>query len=223
MSNLKKKFRSIKKFPTWIYWLPARLLQLALHILFRFESVDPENWAVRARGMIGVSWHNRLFFFAVAFPAEIRKRTCAVVSASRDGQYIADFISILGLRSLRGSSSKSGARAQHQAVNALREGLNVCFTPDGPRGPKYQMKNGPVQLASLTQAKILPLSINFSRCWSVKSWDNFQIPKPFCKVRLVFGSPVEVPPGLSREEMELYRKKAEDALMAITVDPVSLS
>ena len=76
MNLLKKKFRSIKKFPVWIYWLPARLVQLALHTLFRFEIIDHENWVANAHGMIGVSWHNRLFFFAVAFPAEIRKRTC---------------------------------------------------------------------------------------------------------------------------------------------------
>ncbi len=219
MNILKQKFRSIKKFPTWIYWLPARLMQLSLHTLYRCEMIDPENRAENARGMVGVCWHNRLFFFAAAFPASVRKRTCAVVSASRDGQYIADFISILGLRSLRGSSSRGGARAQHQAVNALRAGLNVCFTPDGPRGPKYKMKNGPIQLASLMQTQILPLSINYSSCWSVKSWDNFQIPKPFSKVQVIVGTPVSVPADLSREEMEIYRQKAEDALMAITLDP----
>ena len=194
-------------------------MQLALHTLYRYEINDPENWAEKAQGIVGVCWHNRLFFFAAAFPAAVRKRTCAVVSASRDGQYIADFISILGLKSLRGSSSKGGAKAQHQAVNALKAGYNVCFTPDGPRGPKYQMKNGPVQLASIMQTKILPVSINYSSCWSVKSWDNFQIPKPFSTVQVVFGTPVEVPADLSREEMEVYRQKAEAALMAITLDP----
>ena len=222
MNILKQKFRSIKKFPTWIYWLPARLMQLSLHTLYRYELVDPEGLLAKTHGIIGICWHNRLFFFAAAFPADVRKRTCAVVSASRDGQYIADFISILGLKSLRGSSSRGGAKAQHQAVNALKAGYNVCFTPDGPRGPKYQMKNGPVQLASLMQTKILPVSINYSSCWAVKSWDNFQIPKPFSKVQVIFGTPVEVPPNLEREELEVYRKKAEDALMAVTFDPPGL-
>lgn len=219
MNILKQKFRSIHKFPTWIYWLPARLLQLSLHTLYRYEIVDPNHLLDKTHGIVAICWHNRLFFFAAAFPAAVRKRTCAVVSASRDGQYIADFISILGLRSLRGSATRGGAKAQHQAVNALKKGFNVCFTPDGPLGPKYKMKNGPIQLASLMQTRILPISVNYSSCWSATSWDNFQIPKPFSKVQLVFGTPIEVPADLNSEEMELYRQKAEAALMAVTVDP----
>lgn len=219
MGYLKQKFRSVKKLPTWIYWFPARLMQLLLHTMFRFSIDDPYGYSRTKRGCVCVTWHNRLMFFAVVFPRAARERTVAVVSASRDGQYIADFISILGLKSLRGSSSKGGAKVQHQAVKAIRDGMNVCFTPDGPRGPRYRMKNGPIQLASLTGATVVPASVNYSRCWSFRSWDTFQVPKPFSRVTLVLGKEVEIPGDLTPETMELCRQKVEAALMAITIDP----
>ena len=219
MGYFKQKFRSVKQLPTWIYWLPARLLQLYAHLFFRIRIVDPNNYVRDARGVVSVTWHNRLMFFAVLFPAEMRKKTVAVVSASRDGQYIADFISILGLKSLRGSSSKKGANAYRAGIRAVREGHNVSFTPDGPRGPRYVMKSGPVALASVTGTGIVPVSVNASRCWSVKSWDRFQIPKPFSTLTLVLGDMIAIPPELDEEGIELYRKKVEAALLAITADP----
>lgn len=219
MGFLKKKFREVKKLPTWIYWLPARLLQLYVRTCFRVRIVDPNRYIDCATGSVSVSWHNRLMFFAILFPSRARKRTVAVVSASRDGQYITDFISILGLRSLRGSSSKKGANAYREGIRAIREGYNVSFTPDGPRGPRYVMKHGPISLASVTGAGVIPITINASRCWSVRSWDRFQIPKPFSTLTLILGDKVEIPPDLDEAGLELYRKKVEEALMQITVDP----
>ncbi len=219
MSFLKKKFRSIKKFPTWIYWIPAHLLWLALRVFYRFRVDDPNNYSATERGVVTVTWHNRLMFFAVAFPGWVRRETVAVVSASRDGQYIVDFIANLGLGSLRGSSSRGGANAQRAALKAIRAKKVVSFTPDGPRGPRYRMKNGPIQLASLTGGGVIPISINASRAWSVKSWDGFQIPKPFSRVTLVLGDKIEIPPDLDEKQLEEYRVKVEQALMAITIDP----
>ena len=152
-------------------------------------------------------------------PASSRKRTAAVVSASRDGQYIADLISMFGIRSLRGSSSRRGVNALLDSVKVMREeNLNVVFTPDGPRGPKYKMKPGPVMLASLTGAPVCPLSINASKYWSVKSWDGFQIPKPGATLTVVFGKPITVPKNLEGEEIEKWRLVLENALNEITVD-----
>mgnify|MGYP002769185327 CR=1 FL=1 len=218
MGFFKQKFRSIKKFPTWIYWLPARLLWLILRLFYRFRIEDPFDHIHQAPGSVTVTWHNRLMFFAVAFPRAARRRTMAVVSASRDGQYIADFISTLGIASLRGSSSKRGLHAQLAAIRAMRDGYHVSFTPDGPRGPRYQMKNGPIQLASLSGRKIIPISLNASRYWSVRSWDRFQIPKPFSRITLELGEAIEIPPDLNPETMERERLRVEAALMAITHD-----
>ena len=81
------------------------------------------------------------------------------------------------------------------------------------------IKRGPVQLASKTGAKIIPVAINASACWSLKSWDGFQIPKPFSKLTLILGAPIEIPPDLDAGELEKYRKLVEQALLDITRDP----
>ena len=105
------------------------------------------------------------------------------------------------------------------AIRDIEENRNVVFTPDGPRGPKYVIKNGPIAVASKTGGILVPFVINASRCWSLKSWDAFQLPKPFSKLTMVIGKPIHVPPDLSEVEMESYRKTAEEALLAITCDP----
>ena len=218
MSTLKKKFRDIKKFPDWIYFLPALLMKVIFRCLYRFELIDVHDAVNNARGCIGITWHNRLMFFAASVPKAIRKRTMAVVSASRDGQYVADFIKQFGIGSLRGSSSKRGANALLGAIHAISEQKNVAFTPDGPRGPRYVLKPGPVILASKTGAPVLPVSINASRYWEIKSWDGFQIPKPGAKITMIIGEQIKVPADLDAEGIETWRKTVEDALNKITVD-----
>ena len=219
MGFLKQKFRSIKKFPGWIYWLPARIHKIVFRVFYRLEIIDPNGFYNEFNDIVAVTWHNRLFFFPIAFPRHVCERTVAVISASRDGQYIADFAAQCGLKAVRGSSSRGGASAQLGAVQACREGMNVVFTPDGPRGPKYVMKRGPVQLAGKMGKKIIPVCINAGACWTLKSWDGFQIPKPFTKLTIVIGDPVEVPSGLDDEGIEKYRQIVEKALLAITRDP----
>ena len=220
MGFFKQKFRSVKKLPDWIFWVLAVIYRIIFKCFYRVEIVDPMNYRPTGRGMIGLAWHNRLLFFPVLFPAETRRHTTAVISASRDGQYIADFAAQFGLESLRGSSTRGGASAQRAAIQAIKAGKNVIFTPDGPRGPRYEIKRGPVQLASLTGTKIVPLAINASSCWALHSWDGFQIPKPFSKLTLVIGEGIDVPPDLDDAGLEFWRKKVEAALLAVTKDPV---
>lgn len=220
MTSLKQRFRQVKKLPDWIYWFPARLLQFIFHVFYRFELIDPLNLSNDPHRYICVTWHNRLLFYPVIFPKRLRVRAKAVVSASRDGQYVADFIKQFGIESLRGSSSKRGAMAQLAAIEKIRDEQScIIFTPDGPRGPRYVMKSGPIHLASVTGAKIIPVAINYSRCWSIRSWDGFQIPKPFSKITLIGKTLITVPPHLDADGIERYRKLVEDELNKITVDP----
>lgn len=218
MGKIKKKFREIKKLPDWIYFFPALLVKIILKCFFRFELVDKYDAVNNARGVIGLTWHNRLLFFAPAVPRPIRKRTVAVVSASRDGQYIADFLKQFGIGSLRGSSSRRGANALLGAIHAINEKKNVAFTPDGPRGPRYVLKPGPIMLASKCGAPILPVALNASRYWQFKSWDGFQIPKPGAKLTMIIGEMISIPPDLDADGIEKWRKIVEDALNSITID-----
>lgn len=217
MGLIKQKIRSKQKLPTWLFWFPAQLMRFLL-LFYRVRIHDPNNYIQTAQGMVGLMWHNRLFFFAPIFPKIARSRTKAVVSASRDGQYVTDLISFFGLQSLRGSSSKKGATALRGALEAIHEGYNVAFTPDGPRGPRYELKPGPVIVASMTGAVIIPMSVNASRYWEIRSWDRFQIPKPFSTLTLVMGDGITVPPDLDAEGLERERLRVQELLRSVTVD-----
>lgn len=190
-----------------------------MRCFFRVRVEDPNNYIQEARGDVVVLWHNRILFFAPIFPRIVRERTTSLISASRDGQYVADLLRYFGVGSLRGSSSRRAASVQREAIRAIQDdGLHVCFTPDGPRGPLYKMKMGPIHLASLTGARIIPISVNATRYWSVRSWDRFQIPKPFSRLTLVLGDAVSVPRNASAEELEAVRLQVEEALNGITQD-----
>lgn len=218
MTSFKERFRQIKKLPTWIFFFPYIILKTNCFLFFRRRIVDPLNLIENARGCVTVTWHNRLLYFPAVFPKVARERTVAVVSASRDGQYVSDLIGFFGIKAMRGSSKKRGANALLGATRALKDGYHVSFTPDGPRGPKYTMSRGPIHLASTQGAKLIPISINASRYWAIRSWDNFQIPKPFSTLTLVIGEPVDIPPNLDDAGLEEWRQKAEKALLAITED-----
>ena len=218
MSTFKERFRQIKKLPTWIFFFPFIILKGSCLLFFRRRIVDPMNMIENARGCVTVTWHTRLLYFPAIFPKKARTRTVAVVSASRDGQYVSDLIGFFGIKAMRGSSKKRGANALLGATRALKDGYHVSFTPDGPRGPKYTMSRGPIHLASTQGAKLVPITINASRYWSIRSWDNFQIPKPFSTLTLVIGEPLEIPPNLDEAGLEEWRLKAQQALLAITED-----
>jgi lysophospholipid acyltransferase (LPLAT)-like uncharacterized protein len=118
-----------------------------------------------------------------------------VVSEAREGRYLADFAASLGYRSLYGSSTRGGTRALLGAVRELQAGRAVAFTPDGPRGPRRELKPGVVAAAQRGGAAIVPLHAEPDRTWRLHSWDRFMIPKPFAHVRILYGPPFEVAPG----------------------------
>ena len=118
---------------------------------------------------------------------------------------------------MRGSSRKKGFSALHGVLREIREGNYVCFTPDGPRGPRYRMSQGPIYAASQLGVPIIPLAINYASRWELKSWDRFQIPKPFSRVTLHLGKRISIPPDLSAEELEQYRLLVEKRLNELSL------
>ena len=216
--SLKQRFRNIKKLPDWLYVIPTMIIKVLRHLM-RSEIIDPKkNLDVANLPVVTVTWHNRLHFFAPMFTPAFRSRTVAVISASRDGQYIADIIKQFGIEAVRGSSSKKGSQALHGALKAVAEGKTVSFTPDGPRGPKYTMGRGPIYLASQTGIPVVPIGINYSSYWELKSWDRFQIPKPWAKITLEIGDFIHIPKDISEEEMAKWSVIVRDKLMEVTKD-----
>jgi lysophospholipid acyltransferase (LPLAT)-like uncharacterized protein len=194
----------------WLYRLWARTLRLQVED--RNDVVD----FVRNRPVIFAIWHNRLLMLPRVFdPCFPTRQSFGLISASGDGDLIAIFIERSGYGTIRGSSSRKGVIALRQLVETLATGGNVLVTPDGPRGPVYQASQGVVFLAQKSGAPVVPIHMEYSSCWRLKSWDRFVVPRPFATLRAVFGAPIQVPPIADADQMEAERLRLQNAMMSL--------
>ena len=205
---------------------PARLLitvGFGLYRLWartlRLQVEDPHNVIafVQQQPVIFAIWHNRLLMLPRVFdPSFQTRQSYGLISASRDGDLIAIFIERSGYGTIRGSSSRKGVIALRQLVDMLasREG-NVLVTPDGPRGPVYQVSQGVVFLAQKSGAPIVPIHMEYTSCWRMKSWDRFVVPKPFATLRAIFGAPIHLGPLEHPEQFEAEQLRVQNAMMSL--------
>jgi len=140
-----------------------------------------------------------------------------MVSDSRDGEYVARFARLFGIKTVRGSSSKGAKKAIKSALQLLSQKHAIAVTPDGPRGPKYSVQSGVLWFAAAGDAPIIPLHIESSRQWLLNSWDGHRFPKPFSTIHISFGDPVSV----TREELQQDTQHASSRLRASMMDNVS--
>lgn len=164
--------------------------------------------------MIWAFWHNSLIGMILAYRRYVPSRRGAVLtSASRDGAVIAVAMKCFGVDSVRGSSSRRGARALLELADWVERGLDVVITPDGPRGPRCRVQPGLVKLAQVTGAPILVVRAVYHRAWTLDTWDGFLIPKPFSRVDIVFEELQKVDQSGSESEMEADRERIEALLL----------
>jgi lysophospholipid acyltransferase (LPLAT)-like uncharacterized protein len=134
-------------------------------------------------------WHGRILPATWFFR---HRGIVALTSANFDGQWIARVIEHLGNRTVAGSSSRGGVRALLRLKREIGAGHPAAFALDGPRGPARVPQPGAVWLAGATGSPILPVHAESSAYWEVSSWDRTQVPKPFSRVALVIGPPIDV-------------------------------
>lgn len=160
-------------------------------------------------------WHNRFFCVPPAWNRICygHRKTVALTSASHDGDMVARAMAVFGLGSVRGSSSRRGVAALVGLKRALQEGLDICVTPDGPRGPRYKIQPGIIKLAESTGAPIIPIHVRFSSAWRLKTWDRFVIPKPFSHVEVTFAEPIHLARGMDAEAFENERLNIENLMI----------
>ena len=193
-----------------VAWLGRRVIGLIGRTL-RWNVVGWEKLeAVHGAGKrwILAFWHGRLFLASWYF----RNRGIAVMtSRNRDGEYIARVIESLGYRPVRGSSSAGGHGAAREMLRTLRQGGDVGFAIDGPRGPRYVAKAGAAYLAWKSRNPVIPFGISVERKWTLGSWDGFQVPKPFSRAVLLIGDPIPVECAAAGE-LDACRARIQEAL-----------
>ena len=160
-------------------------------------------------------WHGRMLYFLKLYEY-LGSRVTILVSHSRDGEFLAQLLESFGLHTTRGSSSQGGARGLLAVVSKVRTGMDACFTPDGPRGPRYRAQPGLVVVAKRTGAAILPMTFGASRKRVLATWDAFLLPLPFSRVVVVYGEPIYVPANASASDLEVKRREVQASLRRIT-------
>lgn len=210
--------RSVRKFSwrervllwliTWSGYLFIRLIGPTLRFaVVREPDCLSDGWG--APNGIWCFWHR------CVIPAGYRfrgRQVAVMISRSFDGEYIARILAKLGYRPVRGSSSRGAVGALIGMRRELEDGHPVVFTIDGPRGPRYVAKPGPVMLAKKTQQPISCFYIAVERAWILNSWDRMIIPKPFSRACAYFSSPMTVPVDATEEQVSILHQQMQQTL-----------
>jgi lysophospholipid acyltransferase (LPLAT)-like uncharacterized protein len=196
------------------------LIARAATLLIRLIGPTLRFTFIPEPGSLTDAWGNTpaciwCFWHRCVIPAAHRFRNHSIAvmtSRSFDGEYIARIIRKFGFIPVRGSSSRGGVAALIGMRREIENGHPVAFTIDGPRGPRYVAKPGPVLLAKKTGAPICCFYIHVERAWVLNSWDRMMIPKPFSRAVLYVSSPIPVPSQANEEQMKALHQQMQETL-----------
>jgi len=216
--NLPKWYQ---RFAAWILWGALRLIAATL----RYRINDPHGFTTRKdyEQSIYCIWHNRLalsmkLYFAFGRRYHQAAGLAGLVSASKDGAFLAAILQRFGVTPVRGSSSRRGPQALLELTTWAERGYDLAITPDGPRGPRYVVQEGAMSLAQITGLPVVPVSYSLKHKFQLKSWDRFQIPLPFTLCEVTAGRVFHVPREATDGERETLRQQLETELRAISQD-----
>lgn len=203
-----------ERFLLWFLPLIIVTLQRLLGLTSRRIDIGRESLdRLRSEGRpwIYAIWHTNVFFS----PYLNRNQNVAVmISASKDGEYIARVVKRFGNDAIRGSTSRGGIRALKNMVAHLKQGSPAAITPDGPRGPAFRLQAGIVTSSQTSRVPIIPFHYECTRQWIVRrAWDNHRVPLPFTTFVVSYGEPIYIDRNLSAEDFEKMVEFVEQALL----------
>ncbi len=208
----------------WAAWGISGLVRLLTGTLrVDASELHPHLQSLGSKPMILAIWHNRLALCLPLYQRLVARpypshRMAALVSASRDGALLAEVLKRFQVQPVRGSSSRRGGQALVELVHWAQEGWDLAITPDGPRGPRYQMHDGVLAAAQMSGHPILPVSYQLTRKVTTRSWDQMQIPFPFSRCIVRAAPLLTVPRRLEPEEKQALKQELQVRLDSITVD-----
>ena len=169
-------------------------------------SEHPQKLWDGGEKIIFSGWHDQILMMVMAYRGDGAK---ILISSSKDGELIARTIGYFGQGAVRGSSSRGGRAAFKQLLALGREKVDLGFTPDGPRGPRHELKEGIIQLARLSGRPVVPLAFVCSRGHRFNSWDRFLVPYPFGRGVYSFGQPLYFD---RQEGVDIFRQRLQNAM-----------
>ncbi|MFK5925637.1 MAG: lysophospholipid acyltransferase family protein [Desulfuromusa sp.] len=197
--------RLLLKFVPIIASLVMRILNLSI----RKEIIGVDQlhsvWE-RGEHVIIPFWHDQLFLLVFGYPGKHAK---LLISSSKDGELLARTMKYFDQDTVRGSSSRGGRAAFKEMLDLCREKADIVLTPDGPKGPRHELKDGVVQLARMSGRPVMPLAFVCSRGHRFQSWDRFLFPYPFSRGVYSFGAPIYFD---KKEGVDRFRERLKKAM-----------
>ncbi|OGR00666.1 MAG: hypothetical protein A2511_05340 [Deltaproteobacteria bacterium RIFOXYD12_FULL_50_9] len=203
----------------FLYQLALRLgpflFRVIARLLFASNRVEQNNisnltkFDTQGQPFIVAFWHYSIFYI---LKLKSGRQCVAMVSASKDGEYIARILKVMGLEVVRGSRSKGGLGALKEMVVWLAKGMNAAIVADGSQGPPRQVQAGAILLSSRSGVPIIPIVWSADRYIAFRSWDRLILPKPFARISMWYGEPLLVPAEIKSKDIEQYRLELEKRL-----------
>lgn len=165
---------------------------------------------------IYVFWHE---YILAPFYLRGHCNLTMLLSRHRDADWLAEAARFMGFDAVRGSSFRGGGAALRELTRKVeRDGMHIAITPDGPRGPRRKLAQGPIFLASKLNIPIVALGFGYDRPRRLSTWDRFALPRPFSRCRVVLSPLMNIPPELDRDGLEHYRVRVEQVLNDLTLE-----
>lgn len=193
----------------------------ALDASWRTTRLHAERHAkvIAEPGRLFVLWHGRMLLPLIEEARRARAKghehdLSVLVSPSDDGSIVVPILERFGVRVIRGSTSRGGARALREMLSELKRGGTICLTPDGPRGPRHSTNEGAAWLAKATGFPILPLGCVADPVWRLDTWDDFVIPRPRARVVISYGDTLCVPRDADEAQQAAVTSQMAESLHA---------
>jgi lysophospholipid acyltransferase (LPLAT)-like uncharacterized protein len=208
------------KYAILLYLLPplVYVFLLLLRATVRIEHRNKEQTLElisEKKGLLVCFWHSRLL--AMPFAHNWKGFGVKVlVSLHRDGEFITRIIHYFSIGAVRGSQTRGAVSSVREILAELKRGTTIAITPDGPKGPRCQIKQGVIELARISRRPIIPVAYGASRRRVFASWDRFVLPYPFCRILYLWGTPIHVPGDTDAKGIEMLRLEVEKKLNDLT-------
>ena len=176
----------MKKFLQYFLSAAVLFVYVCINLSCRFElDSDLRELAAKKGKTFLLMWHENLW---TAIWVNKFLQVICLISRSKDGAILSFIAHSLGFKSIRASSSRGYLSATKEILQNFKKESQICLaiTPDGPRGPRHVIKPGLLSIAQRCKASLALMTFDYSRSWTLNSWDKFRIPKPFSRVRISY-------------------------------------